>query len=267
VIEHGEQSAMEMKTRGCVGVCVLLAVTAFIAACDQKAPPATSQAVAPPAQASRTEDVAAIQSMLQPPNPPAASPVGGQALPPGHPPMPGAQPSAPPGMPAGHPPTGGSAAGTLKYEPPGDWKPVKPSGSMRKAQYAMPRAESDSEDGELVVFYFGKNEGGGTRDNIERWKSQFTRADGKPLEGDAGKTEEFEVNGLKITLLDVSGRYAPGMMPGAPTIDPKDDFRMFAAVIETPGGPWFFKATGPGATMEAQSAAFRKLLEGMTYEP
>lgn len=258
---------MDLRTRAWIGVCGMLAVTAFIAACEQQAPPTKSQATPPATPASKTDDVAAIQSMLQPQNQSAASPAGGQGMPPGHPPMPGAQPSAPPGLPAGHPPTGGAAAGTLKYEPPGDWKPVKPSGSMRKAQYALPRAEGDSEDGELVVFYFGKNEGGGTRDNIQRWKGQFTRADGKPLEGDAGKTEEFEVSGLKITLLDVSGRYAPGMMPGAPTIDPKDDHRMFAAVIETPGGPWFFKATGPSATMEAQSAAFRKLLEGMTFEP
>ena len=233
----------------------------------EDAPPAKSEAAAPATQAAKTEDVAAIQSMLQQQNPPAGSMAGGQALPPGHPPMPGAQPTSPPGMPPGHSPAGGAAVGTLRYEPPVDWKPVKPSGTMRKAQYVLPRSESDSEDGELVVFYFGKNEGGGTRDNIQRWKGQFTRADGKPLESDAGKTEEFEAGGMKVTLLDVSGRYAPGMMPGAPSVDPKDEYRMFAAVIETPGGPWFFKATGPSATMEDQSAAFRKLLEGMTYEP
>lgn len=257
---------MEMKMRARVVGCLVLAAAAGFAGCKQEMPPAKSRDSTPATQASKTEDVAAIQSMFQQQNQPAAMEAG-QALPPGHPPLPGAQASAPPGMPAGHPPVGGAAAGTLKYEPPGDWKPVKPSGMMRKAQYALPRAEGDTEDGELVVFYFGKSEGGGTRDNIQRWKGQFTRADGKPLEGDAGKTETFEVNGLKITLLDVSGRYAPGMMPGAPAVDPKDDYRMFAAVIETPGGPWFFKATGPSATMEAQSAAFRALLEGMTYEP
>ncbi len=234
-----------------------------VCGCEQQAPPVKS--TAPPAsQASRAEDVAAIQSMLSEKAPAPQS--SAQGLPPGHPPMPGAQPPAPAGMPPGHPPVGPAGAGTLKYEPPTDWKPMKPAGTMRRAQYALPRAEGDSEDGELVVFYFGKNEGGGTRDNIQRWKSQFTRADGKPLEADAGKTEEFEVNGMKVTLLDVSGRFAPGMMPGAPAVDPKDEHRMFAAVIETPGGPWFFKATGPSATMESQSAAFRKLIDGMTYE-
>jgi hypothetical protein len=36
---------------------------------------------------------------------------------------------------------------------------------------------------------------------------------------------------------------------------------MFAAVVETPGdGPFFFKTTGPAATMEAQRDAFMKML-------
>jgi hypothetical protein len=169
-------------------------------------------------------------------------------LPPGHPPIPR---SSPPRMSA---PTGGIE---LKFTAPENWKSTPPINTMRKAQYLLPRSEGDSEDAELVVYYFGPGEGGNVSDNLERWRGQMTQADGSPLPASAAKEEHFEANGLKIALLDVSGRFAPGPMPGIADVGPRDAYRMFAAVIQTSAGPWFVKATGPGRTMEANRQAMR----------
>ena len=240
------------------------ALGAVLLACEQQAPPpppvkpAAKPEAATPAARSSGADVAAIQSMVEQQSAP-----GGGALPPGHPPISGAAAAPPQGA---APSTVSVASMPLKFEPPESWKSVPPSSGMRKAQYVLPRAAGDTEDGELVLFFFGKSEGGATRDNIERWKGQFTRADGKPVAPEDAKTEEFEASGMKVTLLDVSGTFSAGMMSPGGASAQKPDYRMLAAVVETPGGPWFFKATGPAATMTSQAEAFRKMLAGARYE-
>jgi hypothetical protein len=49
---------------------------------------------------------------------------------------------------------------------------------MRVAQYKLPKAEGDTEDGSLVIYYFGQGQGGGTAANIERWINQMKQPDG-----------------------------------------------------------------------------------------
>jgi hypothetical protein len=228
---------------------------AWGSACDRHTRPETAneQSSTPATQPAPSERDA-LRSFVQN----QAAPPPGQGLPPGHPPM-NTAPQPPSVLPPSHPPIP-RAGGELKYEVPPDWKPVPPDRPTRKAQYVLPRAEGDAEDGELIVFYFGPGEGGGVRDNLIRWRGMFTQPDGSPLPEDHGSSETFEAGGLRVTLLDVSGRYAPAPMPGMGATPPRDNFRMFAAVVETPGGPWFFKATGPAATMLHHREAMRSLL-------
>src|SRR3982074_3165456 len=56
-------------------------------------------------------------------------------------------------MPAG-------AAGELKYKAPAGWVTEQPTSSMRVAQYKLPKVEGDSEDAGLVLYFFGKGQGG-----------------------------------------------------------------------------------------------------------
>lgn len=270
----------------------LLTTTAFLTVsligCDSK-PPAKAPS-APTAGASHSstaaapskEDVDAVKSFVDDKTggkKPSAAPTG--TMPPGHPPIDGSTPPPAPAassgnLPAGHPPIGsgggggvgggaGSGATELKLEAPSDWVKQTPSSGMRKAQYAIPKAEGDTEDGEVVLFFFGKGEGGPVRANIDRWKGQFTTADGKPLPDDASKEEKFESNGLQITWLDVAGRFAAGPMGGTDA-GPRDNYRMFGAVIETPGGVWFVKATGPAATMAKQEENVRNYVKSASVQ-
>ena len=62
------------------------------------------------------------------------------------------------------------AAG-LTFTAPDTWKKVATSSSMRVAQYALPRAAGDTQDAELVVYYFGGS-GGTVEANLARWRTR-----------------------------------------------------------------------------------------------
>jgi hypothetical protein len=172
------------------------------------------------------------------------------ALPPGHPPIGDAS-----GITTGVPPGAGA---DLAWSTPAGWVEETPSSGMRKAQYRVPGAAGD---GELVVFQFAPGQGGDVRANAERWASQFTDAQGKPAT-EALVTREIAVGGIPVLLVEVSGTYDGGMaMVGAGRT--LDDYRLLGAIAQTPTGNWFFKLTGPAATIEAQRPAFEALVESL----
>jgi hypothetical protein len=159
----------------------------------------------------------------------------------------------------------GLAAAGLTHTAPAGWKAVPTSSSMRVAQWAIPRAAGDSADAELVLYYFGGS-GGTVEANIERWLGQMQQPDGKPSSAVA-KRESRTVNGLKVTLVDVSGTYVAEMTPGAKERHNSPNFRLRAAVIEAANGPYFVKFTGPARTMAAAERAFEQFLSSLKYQP
>jgi hypothetical protein len=199
------------------------------------------------------------------------------ALPPGHPPVAGSTPrtATPAGnagaVPPGHPPMTAvppaadanqqAAATGPKYDVPAGWQSQPPKSSMRKAEFILPRAEGDSEDGQLIMYYFGTGGAGAVDANIARWKGMFTTAEGGAVPEDQVKVSSTEANGLKATLLDVTGRYTDAMSGRAQAST--EDFRMLAAILDTPEGPYFFKAVGPLQTMAGQKKAFGDFIASM----
>src|SRR5437870_6173476 len=99
-----------------------------------------------------------------------------------------------------------TASGELHYKAPEGWVTEHPSSSMRVAQYKLPKAEGDREDASLVLYYFGATQGGSAQANIDRWISQIQQPDGGSSKEKA-KTETINVNGLKVTTVDVAGTY------------------------------------------------------------
>lgn len=133
---------------------------------------------------------------------------------------------------------------------------------MRVAEFTLPRTAGDAEDAHLIVYYFG-GEGGSVDANIHRWQSQMQEPDGRPP---AARRDERTVNGLKVTLIDVSGRYIADSMPGTGQPVDKPDFRMRAGVVQTPKGPYFLKLTGPQKTVTKWSRAFDQFIESLKYQ-
>jgi len=138
---------------------------------------------------------------------------------------------------------------------------------MRVSQYQLPPAEGDSEGASLVVYYFGAGQGGSVDANLERWIGQMQTPDGRPAR-DKAKTETTTVNGMKVSLLDVSGTYAGGDMggmAGGGAAQTKPNFRMRAAVIETPKGPYFIKLVGPEKTVSRSDQAFQEFVKSAEF--
>lgn len=155
-----------------------------------------------------------------------------------------------------------AAPGNLNYTAPDGWTPRAAASSMRVAEFVLPRADGDAEDGELVVYFFGGS-GGSVEANIERWLGQMQRPAGAP----EPKRESRKVNDLTVTLLDVSGTYTAEVRPGATERHNKPGYRMRTAVVETPRGPYFVKLVGPAKTLERWDAAFGKFIDSMRFQP
>lgn len=153
------------------------------------------------------------------------------------------------------------AAG-LTLTAPAGWKTVPVTSSMRVAQYALPRAAGDTQDGELIVYYFG-GEGGSLDANIERWVGQIQQPGGKP--STAVKRDARTINGLKVTLVDLSGTYVAEMSPGSGQLHNNPGFRMRAGYIETANGPYFIKLVGPAKTIAAHEKQFESFISSVKF--
>jgi hypothetical protein len=158
-----------------------------------------------------------------------------------------------------------SAPGDLQYKAPSGWVKEQPTSGMRKAQFQLPRAEGDSDDGSLVIFYFGPGQGGSAQANLDRWIAQFEQPDGSPSK-DRAKTKTMAVNGLTVSLLDLSGTFTAEMTPGAGDRQNKPQSRMLAAVIETPKGPYFVKLVGPVKTVDRWEPDFTAFLNSVEFK-
>ena len=153
------------------------------------------------------------------------------------------------------------AAG-LRFSVPGTWTRIPASSEMRAAQYRIPHASGDSEDGELILFFFGATKGGGVQDNLDRWYGQFSQPDGR-LSRDAAVLTIRTVHGLRVTMVDLPGTYLGGGMGGGAPPAPKPGWRMLGAIIEGEGGPWFLKALGPDATIRQAKGDFEALVDSL----
>jgi hypothetical protein len=155
---------------------------------------------------------------------------------------------------------GGEAVelGGLKSKTPESWKKQTPSNKLRTCQFAVPKAEGDKEDAELVVFFFGKGGGGSNEDNIKRWKGQFVAPEGKTMD-EATKIEKFKVGKVAdVVYVDMHGTYKyknPPFDPNAKEVR-KEGFRRIGVIFDTDEGPYFITLTGPAKTMEKSKESF-----------
>jgi hypothetical protein len=180
--------------------------------------------------------------------PPLTEEALGGPMPNGHPPLGGATSNAAaPLSTAPIAPPAGSVTTSMNWDVPARWKVLPNPSTFRKATYAVPRAASDAEDGELAV----SEAGGELQQNIDRWAGQFAE---KPAPQRTDKT----MAGLKVTIIELRGTYN-GMGVGGATAA-KANYVMLAAIVQTGDLPYFFKLTGPSNTVAQARPEFDKLL-------
>jgi hypothetical protein len=157
-----------------------------------------------------------------------------------------------------------AGGGRLAFTAPDGWQPRPSASAMRVAEFVLPKADGDVEDGELIVYYFG-GQGGDAETNITRWIGQMQQPDGRPSAAVARRSTQT-VNGLAVALLDISGTYVAEVRPGSSEHHNKPGFRMRAAVVPTPRGPYFVKMLGPQRTMDKWGASFTTFLDTVRFE-
>ena len=136
---------------------------------------------------------------------------------------------------------------------------------MRVAQFKLPKAEGDKDDATLVLYYFGATQGGTAQANIDRWIGQMQQTDGSDSKSKA-KTESMTINGLKVSTVDVTGIYTAEMAPGSKTFHNDADYRLRAAVIETPKGNYFVKLAGPMKTIARWDKEYNNYLKSFEFK-
>jgi hypothetical protein len=147
----------------------------------------------------------------------------------------------------------------LKSAAPSGWKEEAPTNQMRLAQFKLPKAKGATEDAELVIF---KNAGGNVRDNVARWKGQFTPPEGKTID-DVAKVSEIKIGGRDATLLDVHGTYLYKRRPFDPADkgEKRPDYRMLAIQFEGPNNLYHIRLVGPAKTVEQYKEGFETWLK------
>ena len=161
-------------------------------------------------------------------------------LPPNHPPI-GAVSS-----PHGALPVAADESPAIVWKMPDGWRQEANPNTMRLATYSAP--------GQVDVSV--SRAGGATEDNIQRWVAQFDGADHQAR-------DEKTVRGLRVVTVDIAGTYIGSGMATAGVAEPKRDWALVGAIVESRSPPYFFKMTGPVAAVRAARLAFDRLLEGI----
>jgi hypothetical protein len=160
---------------------------------------------------------------------------------------------------------GQQAAPSLKFTAPTGWVEEKTTSTARVAQYKLPKVEGDTNDASLVLYYFGQGQGGGVSANIERWIGQMKQGDANDSKSKT-REESLTVNGLKVSTVDVSGTYTAEMAPGSGEFHNSPNYRLRAAVIETPKGSYYLKLVGPEKTVAKWDESVNAFIKSIEFK-
>jgi len=152
--------------------------------------------------------------------------------------------------------------GAIAFKVGGKFRVEQPKSSMRRAQLS---ASGPAGPAQLVVYFFGPQGAGTTKDNVDRWVGQFTKPDGSPVT-DAKQTSS-KVSGFDVTKVEVAGQFVSGMGGPGQKDAPQPGQGMLAAIVDTDGGPYYIKFIGPGATVAEHGPAFDALIASIVASP
>ena len=157
----------------------------------------------------------------------------------------------------------GTSIAGITFNPPSYWKNLEASG-MRQAQYRLAPVGDDTAEGEVNIYYFGPQSGGGVQANLQRWIGQMTLPDGTDP-STVAHSETFTADGMAGHVVSLNGSYKSGggrPMGGNTQLLP--GYRLVGVVLEGPEGSLFFKLTGPQATAEIMEIELMKMVQGAT---
>lgn len=148
--------------------------------------------------------------------------------------------------------------GEFSFTAPPKWESVEVTSPMRKAQLKVPG--KDGKNAEVIFFYFGPGNAGGTKANVDRWLGQFEEGRDKIN----AKVDETKAGNRTVTYVQAEGTYKSGM-PGGPTT-PLPNTMLLGAILESAEGNVFVRMTGPLELVKSARDDFRKMIDTAAKE-
>jgi hypothetical protein len=144
---------------------------------------------------------------------------------------------------------------------PAGWTPRAASSTMRLAEYVVAPLPSAPNAGgaEVVVYFFGKGQGGNVEANLTRWKAQFSTSDGSPVPETITRDS---TGAFPITFAEYRGTYARGIGAGD-AANAKPGQTLVAGIAETPRGTLFIQLFGPTARVTAERETMIRFVKGL----
>jgi hypothetical protein len=141
-------------------------------------------------------------------------------------------------------PPNDSGAPRIQWKTPEGWTEVPPS-SMRYASFSAPAEGGGKIDISVVTF---PGDGGSDADNVNRWRGQIGLA---PIDASAvtAQVAPLKTGDTTFSTSDIAG----------------DKTRTIAAWARRDGRVWFFKATGPNASVGKEKPNFVKFIESVRF--
>ncbi|HEY4303701.1 MAG TPA: hypothetical protein VGM82_04505 [Gemmatimonadaceae bacterium] len=140
---------------------------------------------------------------------------------------------------------------------PAKWMTRAPASTMRLAEYVVPIDAQGS--AEVVVYFFGKGQGGNVDANLERWKAQFSTPDGSSVPETITRDSTAS---FPITFAEYRGNYRRGIGTGS-TDSVRTGQTLIAGIAETPRGVLFIQLFGNSARVAEEKSAFTAFVRGL----
>jgi len=148
--------------------------------------------------------------------------------------------------------------GGMTSTTPGTWVKQTPKESVipRAYQFALPKADGDKKDAEIVIF---EGLGGSWDQNSGRWKGMFSAPKGKNLD-DLTKESKVKVGTAEGDQIDITGNF------NGPKFDPtfagkQENFRLIGIQVKAGDTTYHIKLHGPAKTVEKHKKDFEKWLK------
>ena len=145
--------------------------------------------------------------------------------------------------------------GNLLANVPDSWMGIRPTSSMRLMEFRLGLV---TDDATLAIF---KNIGGSIDDNLERWSGQF----GYLLSDSEVNIRAENINGMQVSIISIIGTYTNRMAFSKPT-QPKPNYRLLGAIVDTRDGLYYFKLTGPNTVITGKIEEFTRFIRSLRYD-
>lgn len=152
------------------------------------------------------------------------------------------------------------AEGSLVLEAPEAWAMVKPANRLIEQELSVAPAEGI----EVAAARLTTMQAGGSVDaNLARWIGQFRGNEGG-ADRSATKIDKIDVDGMKVTLIELGGTYMESMRGPFGPKTPRDNYRLVGAIVETGiVGNYFFKLIGPDEVVSVSAEEFRTMIKSL----